>query len=944
VNVLDWKAEQVAEWLRGLEDTVYPYAHFFLNNDVTGQGLLNLTVDDLYKLHVEKLGHQEIILESLELLRNFHYNLDQENLQYISLRLSCKARSLFNEMCMKPVKAGEKQVVLAPVMASVADVLDSVRQLLSWLERKPFDRSDQYHGVRTTLISLSLELATNAQRDTFAETPLDVIKSCCDKLGALADKLIQEFTDSLILQPASLDVATVRKRADEELGIVVESPQPGIHLVTEVRMLNPSARLEAGDEIVQVNYQTVVGWQNKKVLQLMAENPVELILTLKKRPRHSNLGQIYMKPFRIPTRKKSGYYINNLPSPRTELLVVPDVSLPIVQRKERHPSDSSSDLPLSDTEDDEDSEDDEAFLPVAAAEVAGQIQRQSTASPTASLRSVLSRPRSAPQRRATISGTSPSQYRSYINVSEIWTGLRDTSVDFPSSTLSSKDSGRSTMSSSKKSPEKNSSTEKQILESTERPELRQRSTPGGSSAMPRPITITASSFFPTVTSAPNLASLNSPTKKINDQKRPTEQKPTTSRAAPRPRMPEPPSELPGELVNVIHVPSPAPPPTTPPYINLPKREVPEYVDMTEYDEMPDEVQAPKKPQYVNVPLDTGSTSRQPLPKPRAARGSTGTSSEGGLHAGLPQHLAHQQGHVPTPTPAHQLAASPGGQQQKQQGSGQQAGGGGQGSPAGRGKRPVPLPRRLPSISSPSASQAPVGQSPVRQHAPVSVSVGQPTSSASAQQPEPGTPTSRSQVQSRGSNPRRRSTTSEVPTPTANFKSYRRVLPSEVQRRSSCTEEGPGSARQRVAAPTPPRALPAQPSQQSSKSRSMTRLPQEKPQALRLAQEQLSPVRHQLPSRTDSGISSDSMRHSSISSVDSGHGSFPTSPVRQATSAMVRSPGGRPTPSEFLRRQSSSSSSVALSTTSSSTSMEAEKRSRRKSAVVRGTSEDSTNAK
>ena len=345
-------------------------------------------MDDLYKLHVEKLGHQEIILESLELLRNFHYNLDQENLQYISLRLSCKARSLYNEMSMKPQKAGEKQVVVAPVMAAVADVLESVRHLLSWLERKPFDRSDQYHAVRTTLISLSLELATNAQRDTFAEQPLDVIKSCCDKLAILADRVIQEFTDSLILQPASLDVATVRKRAEEELGVVVESPMPGVHLVTETRMLNPSARLEPGDEIVQVNYQTVVGWQNKKVLQLMAENPVELILTLKKRPRHSNLGQIYMKPFRIPTRKKSGYYINNLPSPRTELLVVPDVSLPIIQRP-RQPSESSSDLPLSDTEDD--SEDDEAFLPVAAAEVAGQIQRQSTASPTASLRSVLSR-------------------------------------------------------------------------------------------------------------------------------------------------------------------------------------------------------------------------------------------------------------------------------------------------------------------------------------------------------------------------------------------------------------------------------------------------------------------------------------------------------------------------------------------------------------------------
>ena len=418
VNVLEWKAEQVADWLRGLDDVVYPYAHFFLNNDVTGQRLLNMTVDDLYKLHVEKLGHQEMILESLELLRNFQYNLDQENLQYVSLRLSCKARSLYNEMSLNLPKVGEKQVVRAPVMSSVADVLDSVRLLLSWLERKPFDLSHEYHTVRTTLISLSLELATNAQRDTFAEQPMDVIRSCCDKLALLADKVIQDFTDPFILQPASLDVATVRKKAEEELGIVLESGLHGVHLVTETRMLTPSARVEPGDEIVQVNYQTVVGWQTKKVVQLMGENPVQLILTLKKRPRHSNLGQIYIKPFRIPARKKSAYYINNLPSPRTELLVVPDVSLPIT--KKRTPSESSSDIPLSETE--TDSEDDEAFLPVAAAEVAGQIQRNSAASPTQSLRSVLSalsRPRSAPQRRATISGISASHFRPYINVSEV---------------------------------------------------------------------------------------------------------------------------------------------------------------------------------------------------------------------------------------------------------------------------------------------------------------------------------------------------------------------------------------------------------------------------------------------------------------------------------------------------------------------------------------------
>ena len=180
VNVMEWKAEQVDEWLRGLDDVVYPYAHFFLNNDVTGQGLLHLTVDDLYKLHVEKLGHQEIILESLDLLRNFHFHLDQENLQFVCLRLSCKARSLYHEIMTRYpcTESGKKQQeVSAPIMSAVADVLDAVRLLLSWLDRRPFDSKSEFHRVRTTLIGLSLELATNAQRDTFAEQPVDVIRS-----------------------------------------------------------------------------------------------------------------------------------------------------------------------------------------------------------------------------------------------------------------------------------------------------------------------------------------------------------------------------------------------------------------------------------------------------------------------------------------------------------------------------------------------------------------------------------------------------------------------------------------------------------------------------------------------------------------------------------------------------------------------------------------------
>ena len=68
---------------------------------------------------------------------------------------------------------------------------------------------------------------------------------------------------------------------------------------------------------------------------------------------------------------------------RTELLVVPDVSIPI---KKKPPSSTSSDEHLTEAED-SDSENDEAFLPVAASVVVGQIERNKiNVSPTASLR------------------------------------------------------------------------------------------------------------------------------------------------------------------------------------------------------------------------------------------------------------------------------------------------------------------------------------------------------------------------------------------------------------------------------------------------------------------------------------------------------------------------------------------------------------------------------
>ena len=162
--------------------------------------------------------------------------------------------------------------------------------------------------MRKTILKLSIELASTAQRDQFVDKPNEVIENSCITLAELCDRIVQELNDSLAIQPAVLDIVTVKKKPDEELGMHIHSSYSGIHIVGGIKFQSPAhrcGRIEEGDEIIQVSYQTVVGWQLKKLVSSMKEHPTEIVLTIKKRPRHSNLiGQvIVLKPYKIPNRR-----------------------------------------------------------------------------------------------------------------------------------------------------------------------------------------------------------------------------------------------------------------------------------------------------------------------------------------------------------------------------------------------------------------------------------------------------------------------------------------------------------------------------------------------------------------------------------------------------------------------------------------------------------------
>ncbi|KAK9737317.1 Connector enhancer of kinase suppressor of ras [Popillia japonica] len=326
VNVKDWSVDQVTEWLKGLDDKVLLYTKAFLNNGVTGYQLLQFRADDLENLGVKIIGHQEIILEGVEHLRNFHYELEKENIQLFALRLSCAANSLFKEL---QYSGDGSETVETDTMTGVHNIILTVKPLVCWLKRSPFVNDREYMEKQIHLLKLCIEMAFTAHRDKFSQTPVTTIRNNCEKLVQLADYIIQDVKDPLILQPASLDLTTLRKK-EQELGLYIFPSYLAVHQIAEVKHGSPAhlcRKIEKGDEIVQVNYQTVVGWNREKVMILLQDSSPEVLLTLKKRPQHTKVyGPIYMKPYRLPSRKRGTPYSRwneNLPSPR--LLTINDL-------------------------------------------------------------------------------------------------------------------------------------------------------------------------------------------------------------------------------------------------------------------------------------------------------------------------------------------------------------------------------------------------------------------------------------------------------------------------------------------------------------------------------------------------------------------------------------------------------------------------------------------
>lgn len=113
---------------------MYHYINSFTNNEVRGEQLLNIRPYELEQLGMYSIGHQEIVLEAVEHLRNFHYHLDKENLQFLALHVATASQCLHNQLD----KFKDKSTLETQILSDVTRTIASIKPLIGWLDRSPF--------------------------------------------------------------------------------------------------------------------------------------------------------------------------------------------------------------------------------------------------------------------------------------------------------------------------------------------------------------------------------------------------------------------------------------------------------------------------------------------------------------------------------------------------------------------------------------------------------------------------------------------------------------------------------------------------------------------------------------------------------------------------------------------------------------------------------------
>uniref|UniRef100_A0A8D3BD95 Connector enhancer of kinase suppressor of Ras 1 n=1 Tax=Scophthalmus maximus TaxID=52904 RepID=A0A8D3BD95_SCOMX len=288
--ITSWSEERVGEWLQGLDAPLhqYPVSEWQL----TGVDLLQLTSQDLEKLGVHKIGHQELILEAVEKLCSLTYGMGGENLRGLTEKLRAVAHTLqmgIQSRWRRNSYDGRSATKLpAGVLQVVVELVTSAKGLFFLLNRYQFLQLSGYTATKNIFgYCRELGAIVHKQDTTVYEKEKDII-SVCRQLVVVCDQILNSSAEGLLTHTAQLEsVDLVPVSPGDQLGIEITSTGSSNHYVTgtAAEPLNDVyVRILAGDEVIQVNNQIVVGWSRANLVKKLQENPSGVTLVLKKIP------------------------------------------------------------------------------------------------------------------------------------------------------------------------------------------------------------------------------------------------------------------------------------------------------------------------------------------------------------------------------------------------------------------------------------------------------------------------------------------------------------------------------------------------------------------------------------------------------------------------------------------------------------------------------------
>ncbi|XP_055720481.1 connector enhancer of kinase suppressor of ras 3-like isoform X1 [Salvelinus fontinalis] len=290
--ITKWTPKQVVDWMKGLDDSLQQYVPNFEREKISGEQLLKISHQDLEELGVARIGHQELVLEAVDLLCALNYGVETDNLKGLVVRMRAATNGLHmstSDHRKSPTYNGStSRKPPNNFLTSVVELIGAAKSLLAWLDSTPLTGISDFTTTKNKIIQLCLDLTTTVQQDCTVYEMEEKILEVSKVLNSICDQTMRTTSDPLMSQSACLDEVLLNNiKPGEGLGMYIKSTYDGLHVITGTTEHSPAdmtRKIHGGDEVIQVNQQTVVGWQLKNLVGKLREDPKGVVLLLKKRP------------------------------------------------------------------------------------------------------------------------------------------------------------------------------------------------------------------------------------------------------------------------------------------------------------------------------------------------------------------------------------------------------------------------------------------------------------------------------------------------------------------------------------------------------------------------------------------------------------------------------------------------------------------------------------